>query len=143
MAGLLGLDASVFSTDLYLQIHLVSKNYDTINILRMAKSSYFWFKKNSYLEYANNNLRIYAYSAIQPSNYLVDRVGLRKLMLGLKGELKQDLLRIHHANLFKWQEDIGILGIFKEEFNMYVYYLRKTAREEKDSILQTICHSLL
>jgi hypothetical protein len=88
MVGLLGLDASVSSTDLYLQIHLVSKNYNTINILQTAKSSYFWFKKNSCLEHINNNLRIYAYSTIQPINYLVDRIGLRKLILGLKGELK-------------------------------------------------------
>ena len=43
-------------------------------------------------------------------------------MLGLKGELK-------------WWKDVGILGIFKEEFNIYAYYLRKTAREEKDGIL--------
>jgi len=33
MVGLLGLDASVSSTNLYLQIHLVSKNYNTVNIL--------------------------------------------------------------------------------------------------------------
>ena len=64
MAGLLGLDTSVSSPNLYLQIHSVSKNYNTINILQIAKSSYFWFKKNSYLEYTNNNLGIYAYSAI-------------------------------------------------------------------------------
>ena len=135
MAGLLGLDASVSSINLYLRIHLVSKNYNTINILQTAKSSYFQFKKNSYLEYINNNLRIYAYSTIQPINYLVDRVGLRKLILGLKGELKQDLLGIHYADLFKWWEDVRILGIFKEEFNIYAHYLQKTAREEKDSIL--------
>ena len=143
IAGLLGLDTSVSSTNLYLRIHLVSKNYNTINILRTAKSSYFWFKKNSCLEHINDNLGIYAYSTIQPSDYLVDRVGLRKLMLGLKGELKQDLLGIHYADLFKWWEDIGILGIFKEEFNIYAHYLRKTAREEKDGILQTIYYSLL
>ena len=88
MVGLLGLDASVSSTNLYLQIHLVSKNYNTVNILRTAKSSYFWFKKNSRPKHANNNLRIYAYSAIQPSNYLLNRVELRKLILGLKGERK-------------------------------------------------------
>ena len=135
MVGLLGLDASVFFTNLYLQIHLVSKNYNTVNILWMAKSFYFQFKKNSCLEHANNNLRIYAYSTIQPSNYLVDYIGLRKLILGLKGELKQDLLGIHYADLFKQQEDVGILGIFKEEFNIYTHHLRKTAREEKDGIL--------
>ena len=41
MAGLLGLDASISSTNLYLQIHSVFKNYNTINILQMAESSYF------------------------------------------------------------------------------------------------------
>ena len=143
IAELLGLDTSISFTDLYLQIHLVSKNYNTINILQTAKSSFFWFKKNSYLEYINNNLRIYAYSTIQPSNYLVDRIGLRKLILDLKGELKQDLLRIYYANLFKQQEDVRILGIFKKEFNIYAHYIEKTTREEKDSILQTIYYSLL
>ena len=64
MAGLLGLDASVSSADLYLRIHSVSENYDTVDILRTAENSYFWFKKNSHLEYANNNLRIYTYSTI-------------------------------------------------------------------------------
>ena len=143
MVGLLGLDASVSSTNLYLWIYLVSKNYNTINILWMAKSSYFWFKKNSCLEYTNNNLKIYAYSTIQPSNYPLDYIGLRKLILGLKGEYKQDLLGIHYANLFKQWEDVRILGIFKEEFNIYAHYLQKTTREEKDGILQTIYHSLL
>ena len=47
-------------------------------------------------------------------------------MLGLKGEREQDLLGIYYANLFKQQKDARILGIFKEEFNMYAYYLRKT-----------------
>jgi len=40
MVGLLGLDASVSSVNLYLRIHLVFKNYNTVNILRTAKSSY-------------------------------------------------------------------------------------------------------
>jgi hypothetical protein len=143
MAGLLGLDASVSSADLYLRIHLVSENYDTVDILRTAESSYFWFKKNSRPEHANDNLGIYAYSAVQPINYPVDRVGLRKLVLGSKGELEWDLLGIHHADLFEWWEDVGILGIFKEEFNMYAHHLRKTAGEEKDGILRTMCYSLL
>ena len=69
MAGLLGLDASTSSINLYLRIHLVSKNYDAINILRTAKSSYFWFKRDSYPEHTNDGLRIYAYSTIRPSNY--------------------------------------------------------------------------
>ena len=123
MAGLLELDTSVSFTNLYLQIYLVSKNYNTVNILQIAKSSYFQFKKNSRLEHANDNLRIYAYSTIQPRNYLVDHVGLRKLVLGLKGELKQDLLGIHYTNLFKQWEDIKILDIFKKEFNIYAHYL--------------------
>jgi len=38
---LLGLDASVSSINLYLRIHLVSKNYDAIDILQIAKSSYY------------------------------------------------------------------------------------------------------
>ena len=67
----------------------------------MAKNSYFWFKKNSCLEYVNDNFRIYAYSAVQPSDYLVDCIGLRRLVLGLRREFKWDLLRIHYANLFK------------------------------------------
>jgi hypothetical protein len=45
------------------------KNYNTINILRTAKSSYFWFKRDSYPKYANNSLRIYTYSTMRPSNY--------------------------------------------------------------------------
>jgi hypothetical protein len=64
MVGLLGLDASTSSINLYLRIHLVSKNYNTIDILRTAKSSYFWFKRDSRPEHANNSLRIYAYSTI-------------------------------------------------------------------------------
>ena len=44
-------------------------------------------------------------------------------MLGLKGETKWDLLGIHYADLFKWSENVRILNIFKEEFNMYAYYL--------------------
>ena len=109
----------------------------------MAENSYFWFKKNSRLKHINNNFGIYAYSAIQLSDYLVDRVGLKRLVLGLRRELKWDLLRIHYADLFKWWEVIRILGIFKEEFNIYAHYLRKTTREEKDSILRTIYYSLL
>lgn len=70
-------------------------------------------------------------------------MGLRKLVLGSKEELKWDLLGIHYADLFEWWEDVGILSIFKEEFNMYAHHLRKTAREEKDGILQTMCYSLL
>ena len=101
----------------------------------MAKSSYFWFKKDSRPKYINNTLRIYAYSAILPKDYQVDYIGLKKLVLGLKGEYKQDLFRIYYANLFKQQEDIKILNIFKEEFNIYIYYLQKTAREEINSIL--------
>ena len=89
----------------------------------MAKNSYFWFKKNSCLKYINNNLRIYTYSTIQPSDYLVDCIGLRRLILGLRKELKWDLFRIYHTNLFKWWKDIRILGIFKEKFNIYIYYL--------------------
>ena len=109
----------------------------------MAENFYFWFKKNSRLKYINDNLRIYAYSAIQLSDYLVDYIGLRKLVLGLRREFKQDLLEIHHADLFEWQENIKILGIFKKEFNIYIYYLQKTTGEEKDGILQTIYYSLL
>ncbi len=135
MVGLLGLDASVSSINLYLQIYLVSKNYNTINILRTAKSSYFQFKRDSRPKYTNNSLRIYTYSTIQPSNYLVDYIGLRKLILGLKGELKQDLLRIYYTNLFKQQIDARILDIFKEEFNIYTHYLYKTARKEDNGIL--------
>ena len=62
-------------------------------------------------------------------------MGLKKLILGLKGELKWNLLRIHHTDLFKWWEDVRILDIFKEEFNIYIYHLQKTAGEEKNSIL--------
>ena len=69
MAELLGLDASASSTNLYLRIYLVSKNYNAIDILQIAKSSYFWFKRNSYPRHINDGLRIYAYSTIQPSNY--------------------------------------------------------------------------
>jgi hypothetical protein len=54
----------------------------------MAKSSYFWFRKNSCLKYANDNLRIYTYSAVQPDDYLVDYMGLKKLVLGSKKEFK-------------------------------------------------------
>ena len=64
MAELLGLDASASSTNLYLRIYLVSKNYNAIDILQIAKSSYFWFKRNSCLRHTNNGLRIYAYSTI-------------------------------------------------------------------------------
>ena len=83
----------------------------------------------------NNSLRIYTYPTIRPSNYLVDYIGLRKIILGLKGELKQDLLRIHYTNLFKQWIDAGILDIFKEEFNIYAYYLRKTTKKEDNGIL--------
>ena len=69
MAGLLELDASASFTNLYLRIHLVSKNYNAINILRTAKSSYFWFKRDSRPKYTNDGLRIYAYSTIRPSDY--------------------------------------------------------------------------
>jgi hypothetical protein len=69
MVGLLGLDASVSSINLYLQIYLVSKNYNTINILRTAESSYYWFKRDSYSKHVNDHLRIYAYSTIRPSEY--------------------------------------------------------------------------
>ena len=89
----------------------------------MAENFYFWFKKNSRLKYINDNLRIYTYSAVQPDNYLVDYIGLRKLILGLKKKLKWDLLGIHYTNLFKQQKDIKILGIFKEEFNIYIHHL--------------------
>jgi len=64
-------------------------------------------------------------------------------MLGLKGELKWDLLGILHADLFKWWIDAGILDIFKKEFNMYAHYLRKTAGKNDSGILQTMCHLLL
>ena len=135
IAELLGLNASVSSIDLYLQIHSVFKNYNTVNILQIAKNSYFQFKKNSRLKYINNNLKIYAYSAVQPSDYLVDYIGLRRLVLGLRRELKWDLFEIYYANLFKQWEDVKILSIFKEEFNIYTYHLQKTTREEKDDIL--------
>ena len=69
MAGLLGLDASAFFANLYLRIHSVSENYDVIDILQTFKSSYFWFKRDSRPEHANNGLGIYAYSTVQPSNY--------------------------------------------------------------------------
>ena len=69
MVGLLGLDTSASFINLYLQIYLVSKNYNAINILWTAKSFYFWFKRDSYPRHANNGLRIYAYSTIQLSNY--------------------------------------------------------------------------
>ena len=69
MAGLLGLDTSAFSINLYLRIHSVSKNYNAINILRTAKSSYFWFKRDSRPKYINDSLRIYAYSTMRPSDY--------------------------------------------------------------------------
>ena len=64
-------------------------------------------------------------------------------MLGLKGELEWDLLRIYYADLFEWWEDVKILNIFKEEFNIYTHHLQKTTREEKDGIFWTIYHSLL
>ena len=64
MVGLLGLDTSASSINLYLRIHLVSKNYNAINILQTAKSSYFWFKRDSRLKHTNNGLGIYAYSTI-------------------------------------------------------------------------------
>ena len=101
----------------------------------MAKSSYFWFKKDSRFKYINNTLKIYTYSAILPKDYQVDYIGLKKLILGLKGEYKQDLFGIHHTNLFKQWEDVRILGIFKEEFNIYIYYLQKTTGEEINRIL--------
>jgi len=69
MVGLLGLDTSASSINLYLRIYLVSKNYNAINILRTAKSSYFWFKRDSRPKYINDGLRIYAYSTMRPSNY--------------------------------------------------------------------------
>jgi hypothetical protein len=69
MVGLLGLDASISSINLYLRIHLVSKNYNTINILRTAKSSYYWFKRDSRPKHTNDHLRIYAYSTIRPSEH--------------------------------------------------------------------------
>jgi len=69
MAGLLGLDTSTFSINLYLRIHLVSKNYNTINILQTAESSYFWFKRDSHPKHTNDGLGIYAYSTIRPSDY--------------------------------------------------------------------------
>lgn len=143
MAGLLGLDASVSSANLYLRIHSVSENYDAIDILRTAESSYYWFKRDSRPEHANDALGVYAYSAVRPSEYQVDRVGLRKLVLGSKGEREWDLLGIHHADLFKWWKDARILGIFKEEFNMYAHHLRKTTGERENGILRTMCHSLL
>ena len=62
-------------------------------------------------------------------------MGLRKLILGLKGEIEWDLLRIHQADLFKWWKDTGISDIFKEEFNIYAYYLYKTTKEENSGIL--------
>ena len=55
-------------------------------------------------------------------------------MLGLKGECKWDLFGIHYTNLFEWWEDVQILNIFKEEFNIYMHYLQKTTREEIDGI---------
>ena len=64
MAGLLGLDASISSIDLYLQIHSVFKNYNTVDILQMAENSYFWFKKNSRLEHVNDNFGIYTYFTV-------------------------------------------------------------------------------
>jgi hypothetical protein len=143
MAGLLGLDASASSANLYLRIHSVSENYDAIDILRTAESSYFWFKRDSRPEHANDGLGIYAYSTVRPSNYQVDRMGLRKLILGSKGEIEWDSLGIHQADLFEWWKDAGILDIFKEEFNMYAHHLRKTAGEENSGILRTMCHSLL
>ena len=85
---MLGLDASTSSINLYLQIYSISKNYNAINILRTAKSSYFWFKRNSRPEHANDSLGIYAYSTMRPSDYQVDCIGLRKLVLGLKGEIE-------------------------------------------------------
>jgi len=69
MVGLLGLNASASSINLYLRIYLISKNYNAINILQTAKSSYFWFKRDSRPKYANDGLRIYTYSTIRPSNY--------------------------------------------------------------------------
>jgi hypothetical protein len=143
MAGLLGLDASASSAKLYLRIHSVSENYDAIDVLRTAESSYFWFKRDSRPEHANDGLGIYAYSGMRPSEYQVDSVGLRKLVLGSKGELEWDLLGIHHANLFEWWIDAGILDVFKEEFNMYAHHLRKTAGKDDSGILRTMCHSLL
>ena len=143
MAGLLGLDASVSSANLYLRIHSVSENYDAIDILRTAESSYYWFKRDSRPEHANDILGVYAYSGVRPSEYQVDHVGLRKLVLGSKGEREWDLLGIHHADLFEWWENTGILDIFKEEFSMYAHHLRKTTGEKEDGILRTMCHSLL
>ena len=69
IAGLLGLDTSVSSINLYLRIHSVSKNYDAIDILWTAKSLYYWFKRDSCPKHANNILRVYAYSGIRPSKY--------------------------------------------------------------------------
>ena len=62
-------------------------------------------------------------------------MGLKRLILGSRREFKWDLLRIYHTDLFKWWEDVRILGIFKKEFNIYIHHLQKTAREEKDGIL--------
>ena len=88
MAGLLKLNTSISSINLYLCVYLISKNYNIINIFQMAKSSYFQFKKDSRPKHTNNTLRIYTYSAILPKDYQVNYIGLRKLVLGLKGEYK-------------------------------------------------------
>ena len=64
MVELLELDISVSFANLYLQIHLVFKNYNAINILQIVKSSYFWFKKNSHFKHANDTFSIYTYFAM-------------------------------------------------------------------------------
>ena len=69
MAVLLGLDASISSANLYLRVYSVSKKYDAINILQTAESFYFWFKRDSRSEHANDTLGIYAYSAVRSSDH--------------------------------------------------------------------------
>ena len=52
-------------------------------------------------------------------NYYINCIKLKKFVLGLKGEHKWDLLKIHYTNLFEWWKNVGILDIFKEKYNMY------------------------
>ena len=111
MAGLLKLNTSIFFINFYLYIYLISKNYNTINILQIAKNSYFQFKKGSRLKYINNTLKIYIYSTILLKNYQVDCIGLRKLILGLKGECEQDLFKIYHTN---WGDGVVVEMHYQE-----------------------------
>ena len=65
-----------------------------------------------------------------PKDYYINCIGLRKFVLGLKGEHEWDLLGIHYANLFEWWKNVGILDILRKN----TICTLKPAGKEKDSI---------